>query len=179
MRISLDTAMLTRTTQDAIKRLRAVRQTVERAGAGEVIVSRRAKLAGEKGRQLHGRAIANMLMDSGHDPFAYDRTELEAAARTVSQGTARAIQMAWAIGRHQQAEIKALFLGVAQELSMWAKRHILAGGLGDVKASTARQKERLARKGLALPGHIHHRGVRSGRFADGFRWRWRSGRRTA
>ncbi len=177
--LKLDTATLRRTTNETIKRLRAMRTTVERAGAGEVLVSRRRKIAGEKGRAIHGRAIANMLADRGKDPFDYDRAVLESTARTVATGTAHAIQQAWKTGLAQQGDIRELFTAAAQDLADWAHSHLVAGGLGGVAASTRRRKLKLARQGLIEHGAVDILGIRSGQFVAGFRARFRAGRRTS
>lgn len=177
MKLKLDAAMLRTTTQDAARRLRAVRQTVEKAGGGEVLVSKRTKIPGERGRAMHGRAIANMLADRGHDVFGYPRRVEDAAAERVAQGTALIIQRAWATGQQQQRTIRDLFTGAAGELASWARANLLAGGLGTVARSTSIAKQRLVGRGRALAAYVHTYGVRSRRFADGVRHRWRGGRR--
>jgi len=184
MKLTLDAGMLNRTTQDAVRRLRAVRSTVEKAGGGEVLVSKRTKLPGEKGRALHGRGIANLLADRGRDVFAYPARETDAVSADVAQGTAAAIQRAWATGAHQQPVLRALFTKGAEDLAAWAKRNLLAGGLGGVAEKTKIAKQRLVRRGRALAAFVNVFGVRSGRFAGaggnpGIRARWRGGRRAA
>lgn len=171
--MTVDAKMLRRTTSEAIRRLRVVRATVGRAGAGEVLVSRRTKIPGEKGRALHGKAIANMLADRGHDPFAYPQTVLDRSAATVAQGTAQAIQAAWVTGRPQHEALKTLFLGVATTQARWARTHLLSGGLGAVTEKTAIAKRRAAARGRAAAAYINTFGVRSKRFVQGIRSRYR------
>lgn len=170
-RLTLDTAQLHRSVRECARRIKAVRQSVEKPVAGEVLVSRRTKLAGERGRAAHGKLIANAFASIGRDPFAYPPSVADRARRGMSDAMRRAIDQAMATGRAQTSYLKARLGAVAMGLALWARQHLLSGGLGQVAVSTAKAKARLAAIGVIPGRNIRTYGVRSGRFADGIRAR--------
>jgi hypothetical protein len=167
--MGLDAQQLKVTALRAAKQYAAMRKTIKGDCEGRVVVSRRNKIAGEKGRAIHGKAIANMMADKGHDAFDYPASIDKAALHIVDSSISDAIKTAFNTARADIHAVKKALLEGAKYQMAWVKKYILSGGLGTVAKSTERQKRSLARKGRAAPSYVKTYGVRTFRFVRGIR----------
>lgn len=178
MKMQLDTALFRRGVRDVLRRYRAMRRTLDSSGGGEVLVSQRKKLPWEKRKPLHGKAVANMLAASGRDAFAYSASAAADASRIVAEAIRRSLETSWTRGQAGTSVVKEGLLKAAEGLAAWAAADVKAGGLGTNTEGTEKLKRRLVEQGKATAayGAVPPLGIRTGRFVEGIRARWRRGR---
>lgn len=154
--------------------LDAVNDTITGTGRGQVLTSARKKLPGEKGRALHGRGIANLLQDMGHDAFVYNGDVADLVEDFIATEVEEAIDDAWRTGHPATDRVRNVLRAAAEELATSARQNIEAGLLGPQAAATETAKEILVRKGRT--SRVGGLGWRTGRFAQGIRGFWTLGR---
>jgi hypothetical protein len=165
----------------------AMRRTVDNMGFGVVVTSARKKIKGEKSKQLHGRAIANILRDRfGKDPFDYDHGFLKRTGDGLAIEVETAMGDAYRMQSHQTDRIKKALTVAAENMAAEAQQGVESGKLGEKKipGGTARKSYIARMHRLANRGFVTRRyglpppfGIRSGRFVAGIRGVWKLGRR--
>ena len=158
-------------------RLQAIRDTVAATGTGEVVVSARKKLPGEKAKAIHGMMVANLLRKIGHDPFDYPADVAAEVEEFISTEIEELVQIAYRTGRPQRSAAQRVFMAAATELAKAATNRVETGGLGETVGDYGRYKAR-RRKAGTLPPESKYVGIKTGRFVAGIRPRRRRGRRT-
>lgn len=186
MRLTIDMPRLNRSIAQTNDGFRAIRKTLTDTGQGQVLTSRRRRIATDKDRPVPGRAIANFLRAQGHDPFAYDARAVDDAQDDVARAVHRARDRAFRTGRSQRKVISGGLLAAAERLSADA-----VDGLTNARHGYKRPPwpgvggQRLLNywSGLARRGGVTLRygnpppyGVRSGRFVEGIRAAWKLGK---
>jgi hypothetical protein len=177
--IQVDDKQIAKDTKDLIGKFAAIRSTLKNLGYGCVIVTRRDKESWEKKRPLHGRAIANILADKGHNPFASPQSVRDIAHRFVVNNLTTAVTIAFKRRKNQKEIVKDIFRRAAEKIAEWAKRNIESGGLGENSKGVKRYKEfSLGRRGRITTkyGSCPPYGVRTGRFLDCIEVRHRTGK---
>lgn len=200
-RVIVDTTEFRRDIAAVNRGVAAVRETLTNTGEGQVLVSKRTprRPGDPKGRVLHGRAIANIMRDRGHDPFAFPQVVEDKAQTLVARHTQRAVDRAYVTALPQTRRIKGAVRLAAFELARWSRRNIISGGLGrkQLRESSAVDRSGGRRslnsrrsatvwrwrrnvssgKWTAKYGFPPPYGVASGRFLGGIRHVWKLGRR--
>lgn len=162
----------------------AVSKTLTNTGRGQVLTSARKKLAHESGRALHGRGIANILADRGHDVFLYDLPVADMVEEFVADEVSDAMDDAFDTARPQVHRIRTVLRAAAAELADSAKANISRGGLGDKRVLRSKRSAWTnywtwqAKRGRAdlRFGNPPPYGYRTGRFYNGIRGFWTLGR---
>lgn len=157
--------------------LEAWQETLDRVGRGTVLTSRRRRLSGmPEGRALHGRGIANMLADRGHDPFAFDNAVEQEASEIVAEEVADALDDAYRTNRPQTSRVRAVLRAAADVLAEWARDNLAAGRLGENASGYRKQKLAYARSGAkgftGSYGYPPPYGIATGQFVEGIRAGW-------
>ena len=177
MKMKLDIDLLRSDVRKEKKRFDALAQTVSESGEGEVVVSKRQKMANEKGRPAHGRLISNALAAKGIDPFDYPPDVQARIEEKIAQAVQKALDQAASTSRPQDEAVRKALEDAAKELAEWVVQNIGRGGLGSSTGRYAEYKSRLVKAGIATSeyGDPPPRGVLSGRYIKGIRYRWRKG----
>lgn len=156
----------------------ALAATVERAGRGDVLVSKRIKQKWEKRKAVHGRAIANMLADRGRDPFDYDLPVVKEVTDFLESEIQDAKGKAFRTGRPRRSQVRGALRAGAEFLARAAYRKIVRGRLGKNPSGYRERKKRRVKSGRYTRafGNPPPYGVATGRFVRGIRATWSQGR---
>lgn len=156
--------------------LSSISITLLKSGRGEVVTSPRHPIKGDTGRVLHGRAIANILRTKGGDVFALPSERATAIGARLSRGVSHIFDLAMRSGRPQEAHMRRLLRDCVAEYGTAVLDQI---GRDAVRANAtkygARKRELAGRAGVYWVNNVFGNqptwGVKSGRFAEGVKWR--------
>lgn len=184
LRLKIDERKLTADLKAWGAGLDASRATVTGTGKGQVLTSRRKKIAGEKRQPLHGRGVANILADRGHDVFRYSNAVADRVESLIASESTDAIVDAYRTGQPQTERIRSALRLAAMELAEDARHYISSGDLGQKKVRRTKRSAwknywaRLARLGRASLrfGNPPPLGYLTGRFLEGIRGFFTMGR---
>jgi hypothetical protein len=118
-----------------------------------------------------------MLRAQGHDPFAYPASEVTREDAQLTRGVLSTLSAAYRARRTQAQAMKALILATSQAFADWSIAALKEGRIGSNSKGVAAIKKRLIKQGILSSkyGDPPPYGVRTGRFLEGIRARWRRG----
>ena len=159
----------------------AVRQTLTRAGRGEIYTKMRRKIRGETRRAIHGRGIANILADRGHPVDQPSERGESLVWDLIERRAMRSLVKAGRTGREQSGEINRLLLRAAEFLRDDIVEYVAGGHAGRNATKYGKKKAAQLERGAWWvtdefgPQPIY--GIRSGRYLRGLSARLGRGRR--
>lgn len=156
-----------------------MQETIRLQGMGETITSRRKKNEYEKKQPQHGRVISWLFRTkAGVDPFSLEGEDFDKINRQLEDDITEALIFAYISGSPQPDRIKQALAKAAQFWAEAVQDRIESGYLGENRKKAKTLKENLAKYGYITSeyGVPAPRGIRTGRWIEGIRHRWRQGR---
>ena len=176
--LDIDTDQFKRGVLASRKGHAAIRETLRLQGSGETINSRRKKRPGEKKKPMHGRFISWFFREKiGIDPFKLEGGDYETVLDAMTRAMVKALDDAYTTGLTQEAAAKHALLMAANEWAKAVQKRIKAG-LGTPSAKSVIVKRVLQKYGRigTKYGSPPPMGIKTGRWVEGIRGRWRQGR---
>ena len=176
MRIRADFTDFRREIRNIVGGIQAFEETLRRTGRGEIVVSKRRPIPGERRPPLHGKAIANILRSKGGDVFKIPTSDAQRLADELAEGSEDIFREAARSGRPQHAKLRKLLRRVTREYRDLIVRRIERGQTGRRKSpKTAERQEKLIERGAwwitRKYGIPPPWAIASGRFVEGIRAR--------
>jgi len=157
----------------------AMAVTLQNAGQGQVVTSKRTPKRPWEKKAFHGSAIANFLRARGVEPVDnFDEQVQQVVETTLQQRITDALDAAWRTATSHAEQIQEALLEAAQALAQNARDRLARGAVGTNTGRTRDRKKRLVKGGAATRqyGAVPPYGIETGRFVDGIKGSWKRGK---
>lgn len=157
----------------------AVRETLRLQGTGETINSRRKKEPYENKKPQHGRFISWFFREKlGVDPYDTSGDDFAKILDDLVKDYEEILSDAFRDEDAKRLRMKVALLAAAETWAESVQNRVKSGKLGTCKDRANSIKKAMIKAGMISSKHGSPppRGIRSGRWVDGIRGRWRQGR---